>query len=64
MTKSGPRSSEDLPTFCETSLEEFLCLHPETLCNKGFKEILWPGGSLGAGFVAVLKQDCRGFGGG
>lgn len=58
MTESGPRSAEDLPTFCETPLEEFICLHPEMLCNKGFKEILWPGGSLGAGFDAVLKQDC------
>lgn len=30
----------------EMSLEGFICFHPQMLCNKGFKDVLWTGWSL------------------
>lgn len=38
----------------EMSLEGFICFHPQMLCNKGFKDVLWPGWSLDAVFLYLL----------
>lgn len=42
----------------EMSLEGFICFHPQMLCNKGFKDVLWTGWSLDAVlFIYYFKLD-------
>lgn len=41
----------------EMSLEGFICFHPQMLCNKGFKDVLWTGWSLDSVLFIYLSLN-------